>query len=319
MTRIDANLPKRVAYSLPLWRFFSFISGCAIASLAAAHGVPIEVTIAGGALSVSHAENGNPALVFWQVGEASDPIGPVSLPGLGPSLLWDMPGLDIVGMNDSASLVLEPIARDFGNGSQMLWYWEPSSRRVITTPASAALNLLLADGSYATLTGSSGASSVTLAQTVAGQVGYHNHSLVNYSMPYASGFRFGLYGFFARFTSSEYAPSEMLLAIFNAGMAYEDLAPASEAIWLAANPGDYTLDGVVDEADYDAWAANYGGAPATAQTAADGNGDGVVDAADYTLWRDNVSQGAVSVPEPGAILLVLMSTPFPLRRRKQHL
>jgi hypothetical protein len=283
----------------------------AVASAASAHGVPIELSVAGNSLTVSHPDNDYGPYIIGQTDDESDPIGPTNVPGIGSALLWAVPGIDITsvahsaseGMANTASLVLEPMARSLQGDLQTLWYWDPTSRRVIATPDETTLVLQLSDRDVV-LSNSSLPAPMTLAETVEGETGFHNHSLVDYAMPYTSSLPLGLYGFFARFTSNEYAPSEQFLVTFNVGAAYEDLAPASEAIWLAANPGDYTLDGVVDNADYDRWTANYGGAPAMAQTAADGNGDGVVDAADYTLWRDNLSAGAVSVPEPSAMFLV---------------
>jgi hypothetical protein len=138
-------------------------------------------------------------------------------------------------------------------------------------------------------------------------------------MPFSEGLNFGLYGFFARFTSSAYAPSDRFLLVFNLGAPYEDLAPASEALWLAATPGDHTLDGLVDASDYDTWATNYGAAPAMPQTDSDGNGDGVIDAADYTLWRDHAASATVTgIPEPGgaALLLAPLLQALTSRRRK---
>jgi hypothetical protein len=72
-------------------------------------------------------------------------------------------------------------------------------------------------------------------------------------------------------------------------------------------PGDFNGDGIVDDADYDAWKSNFG---STSDAAADGNGNGTVDAADYVVWRNAVSPAAasgsvagLSAPEPsGAIL-----------------
>lgn len=287
-------------------------------SVASGHGVPIDLSVSAGALTVSHIENDYGPYIFGQFEDESDPIGPINLPGIGPALLWGLPGIDITGMADTASLVLEPIAHDFDGGLQTLWYWDPSSRRVIAAPEEATLVLQLSDRDVA-LDNTTVVDPMTLAETVEGETGFHNHFLVDFAMPYSVSLQLGLYGFFARLTSNEYAPSEKFLVVFNAGAAYEDLAPASEAIWLAANPGDYTLDGVVDGADYNAWVANYGSAPAMAQTAADGNGDGVVDAADYTLWRDNLAASAVSVPEPSAIFLMLTSVTVLLRQQRQRL
>ncbi|MEO1497524.1 MAG: hypothetical protein AAFV43_10280 [Planctomycetota bacterium] len=57
-------------------------------------------------------------------------------------------------------------------------------------------------------------------------------------------------------------------------------APAAAPI-----AGDYDLDGLVTETDYQTWVTTFGQAVAPG-TGADGNGDGVVNAADYSVWRD---------------------------------
>lgn len=75
-------------------------------------------------------------------------------------------------------------------------------------------------------------------------------------------------------------------------------------------PGDYNLDGDVDDADFELWRDEFG---ATDQPLVDGSHNGMVDAADYTVWRDNfgASVGGVSapsaapVPEPASAMLLL--------------
>ena len=70
-------------------------------------------------------------------------------------------------------------------------------------------------------------------------------------------------------------------------------------------PGDATLDGVVDGADYTLWADNYLQSGGFVQ--GDFNSDGVIDGADYTVWADNYllnvngpspSLAISAVPEP---------------------
>jgi hypothetical protein len=53
-------------------------------------------------------------------------------------------------------------------------------------------------------------------------------------------------------------------------------------------PGDYAVNNIVNQADYDTWAAGYSGAFPAPFTSGDGNGDGYVNVADYTIWRDNL-------------------------------
>lgn len=74
--------------------------------------------------------------------------------------------------------------------------------------------------------------------------------------------------------------------------------------------GDYNMDGMVDEQDYQMWSQLYG----SGDILADGNGDGAVDAADYTLWRDRlggghpeVALGNSAAPEPTAVAICLLA------------
>jgi glucose/arabinose dehydrogenase len=55
--------------------------------------------------------------------------------------------------------------------------------------------------------------------------------------------------------------------------------------------GDYNIDGVVDDNDYNTWRATFG---SNLLLGADGNRNGIVDAADYVLWRKSQSPGVAS-------------------------
>lgn len=55
--------------------------------------------------------------------------------------------------------------------------------------------------------------------------------------------------------------------------------------------GDFDGNRIVDAADYDIWAANYGLTTGADRSTGDANLDGTVDAADYTLWRDDLGLG----------------------------
>jgi cyclophilin family peptidyl-prolyl cis-trans isomerase len=73
--------------------------------------------------------------------------------------------------------------------------------------------------------------------------------------------------------------------------------------------GDYDGNGIVNNADYSVWRAQYG---STTLAEADGNGNGRVDMADYVLWRKTKTAGSGSgslvesnVPEPSSALLIL--------------
>jgi hypothetical protein len=76
-------------------------------------------------------------------------------------------------------------------------------------------------------------------------------------------------------------------------------------------PGDYTGDGNIDQADYDAWVTAFG---TSEESPADGNEDGVVGAADYVLWRNRYEENEPGqsahlhlIPEPSAVLLTVAS------------
>jgi uncharacterized protein (TIGR03382 family) len=81
-------------------------------------------------------------------------------------------------------------------------------------------------------------------------------------------------------------------------------------------PGDANRDGVVDGADYTAWADHYGYTDVT-WADADFNGDDVTDGADYTVWADNYLPPSSSVPEPAFATVGLLGAWALLRRRSR--
>jgi hypothetical protein len=87
---------------------------------------------------------------------------------------------------------------------------------------------------------------------------------------------------------------------------------------LEARPyADFNLDGVIDNADFTIWKANFGVENNASFEEGDANGDGLIDAADYVVWRDTmgpaVSLGVFTVsatsinvvPEPTTIGLAI--------------
>ena len=77
---------------------------------------------------------------------------------------------------------------------------------------------------------------------------------------------------------------------------------ARPALQIFTLPGDYDLNGVVEQADYDLWQSEYG---VNGFSLADGNKDGIVDTADYTIWRDAFDAAPITtVPEPRAWVLL---------------
>ena len=91
---------------------------------------------------------------------------------------------------------------------------------------------------------------------------------------------------------------------------------------LAAPPGDFNLDGMVDAADYTIWQDALGDSVAVGASA-DGNLNGIVDADDYFVWRDNfginynIPNSVSVVPEPlMGLWLWFFIVPF-VRRLRQ--
>jgi hypothetical protein len=74
-----------------------------------------------------------------------------------------------------------------------------------------------------------------------------------------------------------------------------------------ALPGDYNTDGIVDDADYVTWRANFG---SLSDLAADGNTDGIVDTADYVLWRKYYFTGPETTAMSPAISEPAMVLPY---------
>ena len=94
--------------------------------------------------------------------------------------------------------------------------------------------------------------------------------------------------------------------LFDRALSDEEAFELYDSAFVAgALPGDFNNDGVVDGSDLsdpvDGWKARYG-------AAVDG-----LDGGDFLTWQRNLSGtpsevGAAAIPEPSAIVLVLLST-----------
>ena len=78
---------------------------------------------------------------------------------------------------------------------------------------------------------------------------------------------------------------------------------------MATYPGDFNLDGVVNNLDLAIWETSAG--IGTTWQAGDTNYDGVVNGLDFDLWKANVGMqplsggsGVAGVPEPGTLALL---------------
>ena len=107
-----------------------------------------------------------------------------------------------------------------------------------------------------------------------------------------------------QFRDSTAASTGLTLGCFDNG--------ASAVTVMATYPGDFNLDGVVNNQDLDIWKANAG--TGTDWQMGDANHDGVVNGLDFDLWKANVGlpqlavgpvgdSGTVGVPEPGTLAL----------------
>jgi hypothetical protein len=266
--------------------------------------------------------------IFGQSDQYDDFSDVDSFPGIGNVVLWDIPGLDIHDMTGTANLSLEVLARPVIDSPtaehRVLWYWNPETDVVEESPAefhlfgTGARTLTLAPEAQQS------PPPFLLADQMTGQTGYHNHSLIFYGLDDDAVAPAGVYGFFARFTSNTYTPSDPLLIVFNYFTENEQLPANALAIYEAATlPGDFDLDDDVDGRDFLLWQRLAG---STSRTVADASLNGIVDTADLLIWQNNYGTkfGGTSpvnmlhVPEPtslvGLIVLAALANMYHRRR-----
>jgi hypothetical protein len=301
---------------------------------AAAHGTPIQVNVVNNVLTVSGGladSAGFAPMIFVQSNEEGDPFGEVDLPGFGPSIIWQVPGYQVFDMAEHSGLFIDVLSRPFAysaNEQRALWYCNVESGRVETPPAANALQIRKSSTVSVTISPAPGSDPppLQIAEPLVNDEGFHNH-LVAYALNESTLPPPGAYGFFARLTSNQYAPSAPFLVVLNNGVfEYSKMVPAALAINAAAFlPGDYNHDGHVDGADYVVWRSTVG---STTALRADGSNNQLIDNADYNIWRANLGHvlsasgqsSSFTVPENstwGVIVTVLM-LPI-LRSRRWYL
>ncbi|HVT30227.1 MAG TPA: hypothetical protein VHE81_19600 [Lacipirellulaceae bacterium] len=310
----------RNIYRLPFF-LASFVTAVLCASRAVAHGIPIQLEVVGNVLSVGGGIDdsaGFAPMIFVQDDEEGDPFGEASIPGLGPSIIWQVPGFEISGMDEHSGLYIEVLSRPyfFSNPSEnrVHWYWNPESQRVGNSPADNSLGIINVSGASITLSPGDEVAPPPLkvAEPLASDEGFHNH-LLAYALSESIPPPAGAYGFFARLKSDQYAPSEPFLVVLNDSVFdYGQMIPAALAINAAAFlPGDYNHDDRVDAADYIVWRKTLG---STTTLAADASGNQEVDEADYTIWRSNFGDAyptngqlnGLAVPEASSWALLVV-------------
>jgi hypothetical protein len=295
---------------------FALVVLCSVSGDVWGHGTPLDLFVENNRLIAHHPLDQTFAPpIFGQPDEFDDFSDVDSFPPTGNVILWDIPGLDIHDMNGTASLSIEVLARPvIGSPTgehRVLWYWNPDDETVEQSPAefhlfgTGARVLTLQPGAEQS------PGPFLLASQLEGQVGYHNHSLMFYGLDDDATAPAGVYGFYARFTSNQYAASDPCLVLFNYFTENEQLADVGLAIHAAATlPGDFDLDDDVDGRDFLLWQRLCGSAT---RTVADASLNGVVDAADLAIWRQNYGTvfggetmtTAIVVPEPPSLLAAI--------------
>ncbi len=292
---------------------------CHFASHAHSHGTPIHVEVLDNRLVASHplgpAEFAPP--IFGESDADGDFYDSVTLPTLGSLILWESPGLEIFAMDSSSNLSIEILARPVVGSNpaekRVLWYWNPATQSV--GPSPSGFHLLGTGMRSLTLLPDDEIASAPflLADPVAGHTGFHNHGLLFYGLDDDNAAPAGVYGFFARLTSDQYATSDPFLIVFNYLTAYDSMIPASLAIHVAGTlAGDYDLDGDVDGRDFMVWQRLAG---STTRTVADASLNGIVDTADLAVWQahygesfgDLSSLSVEQVPEPNSASATLIT------------
>jgi hypothetical protein len=286
------------------------LAGINAASLAIAHGTPIVVNVVNDKLSVSGGladTTGYAPMIFVEDDEDGDPFGEANLPGFGPSIIWQLPGFEIHGMAENSGLFLQALSRPVATvlpvEHRVLWYWAPQSQLVVAPPDENPFNIRKSTSQNITLspTDPMAPPQLQIAVPLASEMGFHNH-LVAYALSNAEPAPAGAYGFFARLTSNQYAPSDPFLVVFNNEVFdYVQMPVAALAINAAAFlPGDFNHDDRVNSADYIVWRKSIGTSPEYALWR--GNFGAVV-AGSASGLADTSSGEAALVPEPAAALL----------------
>jgi hypothetical protein len=281
------------------------------------HGTAIDMSVENNHLVVLHPQDSRFAPPIFGQNDANDDFSEADFfPGLGNLILWDIPGFEIEVPNVNTSLAIEILARPvIGSAGvrRSIWYWNPETELVEQSPAD--FHLLNSEGNTLTLqpTNQQQLPSFMMAQTLVGETGTHNHSLLLYALDDDASAPAGAYGFFGRLIYDSNIKSDPFLILFNYFADNDLLDEAGLAIYAAGTlPGDFDLDDKVDGRDLLVWQRMYGSAT---RTVADISLNGVVDAADLAIWQANYSTkfGTLSainvtqVPEPSSLLLCLVA------------
>lgn len=280
---------------------------------ACGHGTPIDVSVENSQLVVSHPLDTRFAPPIFGQNDANDDFDEgLFFEGLGNILLWDIPGYEIDVPNANASLAIEVLSRPVIGSTALrrnIWYWNPETELVEQSPAE--FHLINPEGNTLTMqpTGQQQLLPFMMTQSLVGETGSHNHSLLAYGLDDDLSAPAGVYGFFARLIYSGSMRSDPFLLLFNYFADNDKLDEAGFAIFEAGTlPGDFDLNDKVDGRDFLTWQRLYG---STTRTVADISLNGLVGGADLAIWQANYgsefgslsTMSALQVPEPSTFFL----------------
>jgi len=86
-----------------------------------------------------------------------------------------------------------------------------------------------------------------------------------------------------------------------------------------ANAADFDEDGVVDAADLAAWKSGFGTTASATHLQGDADADLDVDGGDFLVWQQQLGAGvgvAAAAPEPSSLLLLALTAPLLMNRRR---
>ena len=237
------TMPAKTPHSAWITACVFALTAFTHAPRAHAHGTPIHVEVPTDQLIVSGGwpdSAGFAPMIFGEDDEDGEPSA-LMLPQVGPVILWQLPGLEIVGMSDQSSLSIEPLPRPAKDAApteqRLVWYWDPDSERSFgrTSPLQFARHRnAIHDASLRRRADEP--APFLLADPIAGQQGFHNHGLVSFALDNDPSPPAGAYGFFARLLSDEHAASNPFLLVFNHGVEPAQMMSAGLAINAAAFP-----------------------------------------------------------------------------------
>lgn len=291
-----------------------------ISATCCGHGMPVEVNVVGGKLTVSGGVADAVGYADWIFADP-DPeswLQPISA----TEQFTELPGFRINDVNAGTPISLEVISRpdlsEAGHPQRWLWHWNLAGEKVDEAPNDPAFDIFSQDDvneavSLKQWTAPTDAT-IKITDLAGGDIGQHRHFFA-YVLDDSPAAPAGVYGFFARLAAPGYQSSDPFLVALNLNIfdvsKFQDAA--REINVTAGLAGDFDADGDVDGGDFLRWQRELGATGA--YPPADGSLSGSVDAADLEIWRSQfgevvelpaASATAAAVPEPRALALVAM-------------